>query len=623
MFSAPNADTDVMGADETSGMTTRLVLLYVERHAGRRAAETMLERAGLADRREALLDEDAWFPYETKIDLFRAACDVLGDPSAMVTIGRSILEVEVGPGLKLGLKALGTPRAVYRNVVRANGRFCRSHEMWVESSEAGRVEIGFRDVRGRASSLECDYVSGLLSSVPELFGLPPAVVVHDRCAASGGSECRFVAQWEHRPALLRDAILVGSGSAVLAGVGAFVAAPVLLPLAGAALLGGTAVVGRRAWTSSLRRQRYLETDLADLTDATERLTGSLQDVVGELRLDEVLEKVTANARAAVGGTDFALLLDDGSGRLVVQSSSQEIDAETHALIEAWVASRPELLVRPQLVDAAGADVGSLCTAPLLVRGTALGLLVARAAQEHVFLPRDLSVLAGYAAQAAIAVNNARMFEAQQELATSDPLTGLLNRRAFHTELDAALAAGAGAAASAGHGPGVVVLDLDGFKQVNDTAGHAAGDRLLRAVAAALHATCRTGDRVCRVGGDEFAILVPRADPVALETLASRAAEAIDAADSRTAASFGTASAPADGTTRDELIARADARLYAAKAARTSPAAATPDEPLADAVADLLTDVLGSADQAADELRRRRAPDTLLRALERRRRRPGD
>jgi diguanylate cyclase (GGDEF)-like protein len=553
---------------ETSGMTTRLVLLYVEREAGPDAVDEILERIGRAGERDRLLDEDAWFSWQTKIDLFQATTEVLGDRHAMRQIGQTILELEVSPAMKLALKALGSPAMVYRNVVRANARFCRSHEMTLVSEDAGRAEIEFASLAdGRAHRLECDYVAGLLSSVPELFGREPADVDHRRCVADGADVCRFSVAWDLAPGRARRAI------------SRFAAA----------------ITGHR------RRERHLEMQLAHLGDATERLAGSLQDVVSELRVEDVLAKITANARAAVGGSDFALLLDGPDG-LRVQSSSEGVDAATLDALERWAVKRPYLLRSPQLIDdlaevgGVPAEIGmhSVCAAPLVARGEPIGLLVALSGRPRVFLPRDLAVLEAYAAQTAIAVTNARLYEAQAALATRDPLTGLLNHRAFHEELDRALEEG---------DPAVVLLDLDGFKQVNDTDGHAAGDELLRAVARALRGSCRADDLVCRLGGDEFAVLLPHADPLTARAVARRVAEAVDGADPRTRASYGLATTPADGTTKEALLVAADERLYAAKRERGARRSAPHGLDLLRESVALLEDALGP-ERAAEEVRRR-------------------
>jgi diguanylate cyclase (GGDEF)-like protein len=148
----------------------------------------------------------------------------------------------------------------------------------------------------------------------------------------------------------------------------------------------------------------------------------------------------------------------------------------------------------------------------------------------------------------------------------DPLTGLPNRRAFEEDLarEAARAARAGAAVA------VVVLDVDRFKAVNDAHGHAAGDAVLRAVAARAAGAIRAGDLLARVGGEEFALLLPGADLARAAEAAERIRAALAAAPVEAegralsvTASFGCA-ALAPGEPPGAAVARADARLYEAK-----------------------------------------------------------
>ncbi|MBK8082558.1 MAG: GGDEF domain-containing protein [Devosia sp.] len=154
----------------------------------------------------------------------------------------------------------------------------------------------------------------------------------------------------------------------------------------------------------------------------------------------------------------------------------------------------------------------------------------------------------------------------QTLAAQDSLTGLGNRLAFDQRLEAAFASGRGAA--------LLYLDLDGFKQVNDTLGHSAGDQLLQIVATRLGRLAGETDLVVRIGGDEFGIL--RTSPCSREGLAELAADVGLALGAPfelggkvfgVKASIGIALAPDDAETSAELVRAADEALYRAKATR--------------------------------------------------------
>ncbi len=156
----------------------------------------------------------------------------------------------------------------------------------------------------------------------------------------------------------------------------------------------------------------------------------------------------------------------------------------------------------------------------------------------------------------------------RRLAHIDPLTGLPNRRSFAESLAERL----GPAARHPGRLALIMLDLDRFKPVNDTLGHAMGDALLRRVAGRLASATREGDLLARLGGDEFAVLADVAGAAEAEALADRLIEvarrpyAIDGHVLEIGASAGIALAPADGRTPDALAQSADIALYAAKEA---------------------------------------------------------
>jgi diguanylate cyclase (GGDEF)-like protein len=155
---------------------------------------------------------------------------------------------------------------------------------------------------------------------------------------------------------------------------------------------------------------------------------------------------------------------------------------------------------------------------------------------------------------------------RQELALisrTDPLTGSLNRRGFEERLSAQIDEGV----RTGRPLSLAMFDLDDFKRINDTHGHAAGDEVLRWTAEQSTAAVRPMDSVGRLGGDEFALLLPGTGyPEAIE-VAGRLRTALE---SRLTAAVGVASFPTHGVDADELLRHADAELYAVKEDRPSP-----------------------------------------------------
>jgi diguanylate cyclase (GGDEF)-like protein/PAS domain S-box-containing protein len=155
------------------------------------------------------------------------------------------------------------------------------------------------------------------------------------------------------------------------------------------------------------------------------------------------------------------------------------------------------------------------------------------------------------------------------LADHDALTGLINRRRFEEELERHLVVGR----RYGMTGALLVLDLDGFKAVNDTHGHRAGDHVLCAVAEALRRRLRESDVVARIGGDEFAVLLPRAAPDEAERVCGSLEAAIPeevaaAGEHRIEVSVGFAAFAEGVRSVDDILTAADASMYAVKAGRS-------------------------------------------------------
>lgn len=171
----------------------------------------------------------------------------------------------------------------------------------------------------------------------------------------------------------------------------------------------------------------------------------------------------------------------------------------------------------------------------------------------------LHVMAQVKSQAAEASVTAAAMEA---LANTDALTGLANRRQLHDRLENRVTAGTGTELA------VILLDIDHFKRVNDTHGHAMGDEVLRQVATVLSAVARPGDLVGRWGGEEFLLIAPGASPADADRLAEACRGAVEDSavppSDPVTASIGVASLRQDDTAWT-LLSRADEALYEAKA----------------------------------------------------------
>ena len=214
---------------------------------------------------------------------------------------------------------------------------------------------------------------------------------------------------------------------------------------------------------------------------------------------------------------------------------------------------------------------AIAVAPIVVRGEFLGTVHAHWHNGSAAPADDTDVLGGLSSlgdQAGLALANLRMIADVRHQATHDALTGLANRALFLELLADALARGS----RDGHPTAVCFLDLDGFKAVNDTHGHAAGDAVLIEVARRLRATVRQSDVVARLSGDEFGLVLHGTGVGAqAATVASKVVDALGqpfdiaaGAAMRLGVSVGIAMGPEHGGSPEDLLARADAAMYEAK-----------------------------------------------------------
>jgi diguanylate cyclase (GGDEF)-like protein len=249
----------------------------------------------------------------------------------------------------------------------------------------------------------------------------------------------------------------------------------------------------------------------------------------------------------------------------VHELHRRIGHERRAVLHVAPARRDDAIHHAMAVPLLGESglIGSMVIANRLTEGTQ-------------FSPDDLRLLETLANQAAVALENGQLEQSLSELsrlkeelrfqAYHDPLTGLGNRTLFTNRVDEALGA-----PGEDQIPVVLFLDLDNFKDVNDSLGHAAGDRLLVAVAERVRASIRSNDLAARLGGDEFAILLSDGRDLASSlAVANRIIESlaitfpIQGQDIKISASIGIAASHGTGERADDLLRNADVAMYTAK-----------------------------------------------------------
>jgi diguanylate cyclase (GGDEF)-like protein len=234
-----------------------------------------------------------------------------------------------------------------------------------------------------------------------------------------------------------------------------------------------------------------------------------------LVIDDVLQLILSSAFDLLQASGGFIMLLEAPDELVVVSRAGDSVADDGRLAFAEgianrvVRDREALLIQGTLSEDGRVETESAVCVPLIHRGDVLGVLNLKGAPDHVYSEHDLRAVSLFAEHAAIAVANARLYEAERALSVQlshqvvhDPLTGAANRVLVSDRLAHALARVRRAECAVA----VLFIDVDDFKLVNDELGHAVGDLILTAIAQRLSACVRPSDTVGRFGGDEFVIV---------------------------------------------------------------------------------------------------------------------
>jgi diguanylate cyclase (GGDEF)-like protein/putative nucleotidyltransferase with HDIG domain len=402
------------------------------------------------------------------------------------------------------------------------------------------------------------------------------------------------------PIIVHTAIRFGARAGTLTSIVAMVCFVIGVILAGHPapisplyLLGGSFLVVTGTMSSLLSsRVRRAEQALAHQLEQERALNSASRSLVGDLEWTQVLQRIAEQGRE-LAGADFAILdlrrlpggeadLDEGEvvhratetrpsgaylAKVVLQSDLlATLPAPTTGLATIHQTAAPE--------DPIGAITPAMPRAwllrvPIMIQSQWHGdLLLLRTPRQAPFSETDASIMPAFANQAALMLENARLYRRAVRQAVTDPITNLPNHRALKERLDAEITR----ASRYGHSLCVLMLDIDHFKAFNDTFGHAAGDQALSEVANILRRALRRSDFAARYGGEEFVLVLPETttDEGArvAERLRTQVANLAAGSDSRLPASvtvsIGLAVYPDDRLDRDQLLQAADLAMYLAK-----------------------------------------------------------
>ena len=317
---------------------------------------------------------------------------------------------------------------------------------------------------------------------------------------------------------------------------------------------------------------------------SQRLTRALADTaglsaVGEVVLHHVVQAVPSGmASLAVAAPDGELSIVATRGypralveHLRIQSGSGVIGAVHVSRMPLLV---PDVTATPGLArHRSRYRTSSFAAVPVVAGAESLGVIsLTDRLAPGPYTPDDLTALSVLLAPAALALGRERVWREAQSYAQAaviDPVSGLFNRRYFQARLDEELQRAIRQLTSVG----LLMVDLDGFKSINDRFGHVGGDLVIRDISEILRRSVRIFDVCTRFGGEEFAVMMPGGTAESAGTIAERIRQRVEAyqrtepdlSDLRVTASIGVAVSPPGVTARD-LIERADRALYHAKKA---------------------------------------------------------
>jgi diguanylate cyclase (GGDEF)-like protein len=320
----------------------------------------------------------------------------------------------------------------------------------------------------------------------------------------------------------------------------------------------------------------------ELVDSYRRLADVFHEVLAEQSLDALLVRIADALHDLIPHDTLTIYEADEAQAVLtpVLARDQWVDEIMQTTIrfdegitgrvagsrQAALVNQAHLDPRVRFVPGTPIDPEALISIPLIARAQIKGVLnIYRVGEEAFFDEAEFELARRFSDAAALALDNAQIRARLEHQARTDSLTGLLNHRSFHERLLHALHD-----ASRSHSAvAVLMLDIDDFKRVNDVHGHGVGDELLRLLADALRTCVRPEDVVCRLGGEEFGVIMPSCDAIAAtqvaERVLARLAELDFAGVGPRTVSIGVSLGPEHAMNPRELTACAEAAMMTAKA----------------------------------------------------------
>jgi diguanylate cyclase (GGDEF)-like protein len=340
-----------------------------------------------------------------------------------------------------------------------------------------------------------------------------------------------------------------------------------------------------------QRELVLSQDLTRVTSELEqrlRERTMLFDVLRESSkthdLDSVLDLLASRLGAVMRFREVAILLENETGKFTIRAAwgfetpekvlGREVEPGEGATGEALKTGRSVLI--SDVGDAPGylafwgevQRTGSFMSVPIRAGGKMIGMLALTRPPSERMSEHETRLVSALADQAALAIENARLFAKLEELSTHDELTGLPNRRSFKDRLAREMAD----SKRYGHPLSVMVIDVDHFKKLNDREGHGAGDEALVEVSRVLKESLREVDMVARYGGEEFVVILSRTAEADAQRVGEKLREGVASLPLASAAgqplghlsvSIGVAQLE-DGEDANSVVQRADRAVYVAK-----------------------------------------------------------